>query len=261
MPYNFDRSQNHYYYNNKNSVPIIFIHGLGLNQSMWKPQIDFFKDNSFVTYDLLGHGKTPFSENILTMEKLANQLLVLIENLKIDKFHLIGFSIGALVAIEFATNYEKYLNSLTLISTTYKRSNDERQKVIDRVNLAKKNMPISQMAMKRWFSEDYLKKNPDLYEEFLITLNKEGVDQENFIKAYELFANYQDSPEKVKKIKTNTLIIAGSEDTGSTPNMSKNLNKDIQNSQYLEIKNGKHFTTIEYADEVNNAIMEHLNNA
>ena len=181
--------------------------------------------------------------------------------LKIDKFHLIGFSIGALVAIEFATNYEKYLNSLTLISTTYKRSNDERQKVIDRVNLAKKNMPISQMAMKRWFSDDYLKKNPDLYEEFLITLNKEGVDQENFIKAYELFANYQDSPEKVKKIKTNTLIIAGSEDTGSTPNMSKNLNKDIQNSQYLEIKNGKHFTTIEYADEVNNAIMEHLNNA
>ena len=43
--------------------------------------------------------------------------------------------------------------------------------------------------------------------------------------------------------------------------MSKNLNKDIQNSQYLEIKKGKHFTTIEYADEVNNAIMEHLNNA
>ena len=87
MPYNFDRNQNHYYFNNKKSIPIIFIHGLGLNQSMWKPQIDFFKNNSFVTYDLLGHGKTPFSENILTMKKLGNQLLVLIENLKIDKFH------------------------------------------------------------------------------------------------------------------------------------------------------------------------------
>ena len=121
MSYNFDRNQNHYYFNNKNSVPIIFIHGLGLNQSMWKPQIDFFKNNSLVTYDLLGHGKTPFGENILTMEKLANQLFVLIENLKIDKFHLIVFSIGALVAIEFTTNYEKYLNSLTLIATKSKR--------------------------------------------------------------------------------------------------------------------------------------------
>ena len=68
MTYNFDWSQNHYYFNNKNSTPIIFIHGLGLNQSMLKPQIDFFINNSLVTYDLLGHGKTPFSENILTMK-------------------------------------------------------------------------------------------------------------------------------------------------------------------------------------------------
>ena len=43
--------------------------------------------------------------------------------------------------------------------------------------------------------------------------------------------------------------------------MSKNLNKDIQNSKYVEIKNVKHLCTIEYADEVNNAIMKHINNA
>ena len=261
MPYIFDRSQNHYYFNNKNSVPIIFIHGLGLNQSMWKPQIDFFKNNSFVTYDLLGHGKTPFSENILTMEKLANQLLVLVENLKIDKFNLIGFSIGSLIAIEFASKYENYLNSLTLISTTYKRTAEERQNVIDRVNLAKKNMPISQMAMKRWFSDQYLEQNPELYDEFMKILNKKGIDQENFIKSYEVFANYQDNLENIKNIKTNTLIITGSDDPGSTPDMSKNLNKDIQNSTYVEIKNGKHLCSIEYADEVNNAIMKHINNA
>ena len=42
--------------------------------------------------------------------------------------------------------------------------------------------------------------------------------------------------------------------------MSKNLNKDIQNSKYVEIKKGKHLCTIEYADEVNNAIMKHINN-
>ena len=53
MSYNFDKNQNHYYFNNKNSLPIIFIHGVGLNQQMWKPQIEFFKDNSFITYDLL----------------------------------------------------------------------------------------------------------------------------------------------------------------------------------------------------------------
>ena len=60
------------------------------------------------------------------------------------------------------SKYENYLNSLTLISTTYQRTAEERQNVIDRVNLAKKNMPISQMAMKRWFSDKYLEKNPEL---------------------------------------------------------------------------------------------------
>jgi len=261
MSYNFDTDQNHYYFNNKNSLPIIFIHGVGLNQQMWKPQIEFFKDNSFITYDLLGHGKTPFKEPNLSMENFTDQLSNLVNNLKIDKFNLIGFSIGSLIAIEFASKYENYLNSLTLISTTYKRTAEERQNVIDRVNLAKKNMPISQMAMKRWFSDKYLEQNPELYDEFMNILNKKGIDQENFIKAYEVFANYEDNLENIKNIKINTLIITGSDDPGSTPDMSKNLNKDIQNSTYVEIKNAKHLCSIEYADEVNNAIMKHINNA
>ena len=133
MSYNFDTDQNHYYFNNKNSLPIIFIHGVGLNQQMWKPQIEFFKDNSFITYDLLGHGKTPFKEPNLSMENFTDQLSNLVNNLKIEKFNLIGFSIGSLIAIEFASKYENYLNSLTLISTTYQRTAEERQNVIDRV--------------------------------------------------------------------------------------------------------------------------------
>ena len=153
MSYNFDANQNHYYFNNKNSLPLIFIHGVGLNQQMWKPQIEFFRDNSFITYDLLGHGKTPFDKQELTMENFTNQLLSLVKNLETEKFNLIGFSIGSLIAIEFASKFENYLNSLTLISTTYKRTANERQDVIDRLNFAKKNMPISKIAMKRWFSD------------------------------------------------------------------------------------------------------------
>ena len=67
------------------------------------------------------------------MENFTDQLSNLVNNLKIEKFNLIGFSIGSLIAIEFASKYENYLNSLTLISTTYKRTAEERQNVIDRV--------------------------------------------------------------------------------------------------------------------------------
>ena len=42
--------------------PIIFIHGVGLTKEIWKPQINFFKNYNTLTYDLLGHGKTPLKK-------------------------------------------------------------------------------------------------------------------------------------------------------------------------------------------------------
>ena len=260
MSYNFDKDQNHYFFKNNKSIPLVFIHGVGLNQGMWKPQINYFKDETLLTYDLLGHGKTKYNKNTLKIEDFRFQLKSLLVNLNIQKINLVGFSIGALIAIDFASEHKKYLNSLTLIATTYKRTDEERQKVIDRLNLAKKNMPISKLAMKRWFSDKYLENNPTIYKEFMNILNKSGEDHENFIKAYDLFANYVDDETKVKKIDTNTLILTGSDDPGSTSKMSKELNNDIPNSKFIEIKGGKHLCSIEFADDVNNAIKEHIKN-
>ena len=44
------------------TIPIVFIHGVGLTKEIWKPQIDFFKDNNLLTYDLIGHGDTPLEK-------------------------------------------------------------------------------------------------------------------------------------------------------------------------------------------------------
>ena len=82
-------------------------------------------------------------------------------------------------------------------------------------------------------------------------LTKKPKDQKNFIKAYELFAHYKDDIEKIKKINTRTLVMTGSIDPGSTPEMSKNLSSDLKNSQYIEINKGKHLCSIECSDDVN----------
>ena len=95
MSYNFDKDQNHYFFKNNNSIPLVFIHGVGLNQSMWLPQIDYFKKKTLLTYDLLGHGKTPYNKSIINIEDFRSQLKNLLNNLKIKKINLIGFSIGS----------------------------------------------------------------------------------------------------------------------------------------------------------------------
>jgi pimeloyl-ACP methyl ester carboxylesterase len=227
---------------------------------MWTPQINYFKEYSTITYDLLGHGKTPFKKEEIKMKDYVDQLLSLTELLSVNKFHLVGFSIGSLIALNFAADFQKKINSLTLIATTYKRTEKQRQEVIDRVNLAKLNKPISQLALKRWFTDKYLEKNPKIYEEFMKILTKDAEDQKNFIKAYELFAYYKDNIEIIKKINTKTLVMTGSIDPGSTPEMSKKLSNDLNNSSYTEINNGKHLCSIECADDVSINIKKFIKN-
>ena len=78
--------------NKKN--PIVFIHGVGLTKEIWEPQINFFNDYSTLTYDLLGHGKTPLKKSKVTFEDFSRQLIRLIKDLDIKKIHLVGFSLA-----------------------------------------------------------------------------------------------------------------------------------------------------------------------
>ena len=48
--------------------PIVFVHGVGLAKEIWESQISFFKDYNTLTYDLLGHGKTPLNKSKITFE-------------------------------------------------------------------------------------------------------------------------------------------------------------------------------------------------
>ena len=260
MSQNFDLNQNYYLLNKKNSIPIVFIHGVGLDHQMWNDQTDYFNEYSTLTYDLLGHGKTPCNKEKLSLKDFSDQLLEILDYLKIEKIHLIGFSLGSLIALDFSSHFQKKVEKLILIGTTYKRSNVERSLVLDRYNQAKLNKPISKQALKRWFSDKYLEDNPQTFDLFTKILNKKPKDQKNFLKAYELFANHYDDFEAIKKIDRKTLVMTGSDDVGSTPAMSKELVKDLVNSTYIEIQNGKHLCSIECADDVNMKIKNFINN-
>ena len=251
MSQGFDLKGSYYSYRNKETIPSVFIHGVGLDQQMWKPQINSLNEFSTLTYDLLGHGNSELKNDEVTLNDFSNQLKSLLDFLNIKKINLIGFSLGSLIAIDFTLKFKEYLDTLTLMGTTYQRTDEERSKVLDRFEQAKLNKPISRQALKRWFSDKYLDDNPEIYSEFMNILNKEPKDHDNFLKAYKLFANHRDDIGSIKKIETKTLIMTGSDDPGSTVSMSKSLLKDLVNSKFVEVKNGKHLCSIECADEVN----------
>ncbi len=250
-----DANGTFYVLNKKQGIPIIFIHGVGLSHKIWESQINSF-DNTVLIYDILGHGKTPLNKTNLSFNDFSLQLLNLIDELKFQKIHLIGFSIGSLIARNFAVNYNDRLKSLTLLCSVFKRNREQQQIVNDRFELSKKNRILSKQALKRWFSDQFIERNPKIYEEITSMLKNNNMD--DFLKIYELFVKNEDK-EKFENINVKTLIMTGEFDIGSTPEMSKNLSQYIKNSIVKIIKKGKHLCSIECADDVNKSIKDHIN--
>ncbi len=251
----FGTSYSFHKVNEKN--PIIFIHGVGLTKEIWEPQINFFKKYNTLTYDLLGHGKTPLKKSQVSFEDFSDQLLNLINELSFSKIHLVGFSLGGLIARHFASKHSDRLSSLIIHGSIYKRTENQKRVVKNRFEVAKTEKPGSKhSAIRRWLSEDFIKKNPDVYKKIYSNLEKNN--PKDFLKCYEIFVNYIDDDSMLKNININTLITTGENDVGSTPEMSRNLNKMIQGSKFVEIKRGKHLCSIECANDVNITFKEFI---
>ena len=249
MTFGTTSSGTFYFFNKKEqSIPIVFIHGVGLTHEIWQPQLDFFKEYSTLSYDILGHGKTRLEKKEISFDDFSDQLIKLIDELKIEKIHLVGFSIGSLIARNFATKFNNRLQSLILLGSIYKRSEEQQRIVNERFNQAKKELKLSKQALTRWFTDEYLENNPNTYEKIVSILSANNM--ENFLKVYELFVVHKND-EDFEKIKAKTLIMTGEFDVGSTVKMSEELNKIIKDSRMKIINNGKHLCGIECADDVN----------
>ena len=154
-----------YVFNKKEqSIPVVFIHGVGLTYEIWQPQLDFFKNYSYLSYDILGHGKSSLTKQNINFDDFSEQLIELINELKIEKIHLVGFSIGSLIARNFAIKYGDRLQSLILLGSIYKRSEQQQKIVNERYEHAKRELKLSRQALKRCFTDTFVENNPDTYE-------------------------------------------------------------------------------------------------
>ena len=260
MPKTSDSLKTYYNYKKIDKKdPIIFVHGIGLTQEIWDQQIDYFKEYNTIVYDLIGHGKTPLNTKQITMKDFSNQLLKLINELNINKIHLVGFSLGSLIARDFASLHCDRLSSLTIFGTVYRRTEEEKRQVINRYEVMKLNKEITKKrALGRWFTEEFIKKNPLIYKKIYSMLDNNKY--ENWLKVYKLFVYHKDDDMSIKKIKANSLVVTGENDIGSKPKMSKEISKLILGSQFKTIKNGKHLCNIECAEVFNITIKEFIDN-
>ena len=246
----FDKNSTYFEHSlDLSSIPTVFIHGLGLDNTMWLPQKKYFHNKNVVFYDLLNHGRSQKGYKELKFNDFIDQLIELIGFLKIKKFNLIGFSLGALIAQHFTYIYYEEINKLIIIASVYKRSEIQKIKVKNRYEMALKGKSITVDSINRWFNPEYLKKNTDVYSYFYNILEMKNVD--DFLPAYKLFVESDDYALDYSNFQMPTLIMTGEHEIGSTPEMSKMLGKQINKSKIYIIPKAKHLASFEKSDLVN----------
>ena len=239
---------------------LILLHGVGLNQSIWAEQVKAFAPtHQIITYDLLGHGRSATASDKAALEDWAHQLEKLVEELKLERFSLLGFSFGGLIAQNFAAKHADRIEKLVLMSTVYDRSEAQKASVLSRLEVVKREGPHATIpaALSRWFSPQFAESHPDVMERYVMMLR--GNDATSFVSAYTCFATAdRDLVGILAKFNRPALIMTGELDTGSTPDMARKLAGVIPGAGYSIIAGGRHMMPVEMPDEVNSVLSRFL---
>ncbi len=100
-----------------NQAPILFIHGLGSSTLDWEHQISFFeKHYKTLSIDLRGHGQTLGSDGKYSISLFANDVVAFLNEQKV-KVHVVGISMGGLVAFQLAVDYPELVESMVIINS------------------------------------------------------------------------------------------------------------------------------------------------
>jgi 3-oxoadipate enol-lactonase len=240
-----------YYEESGAGVPMVFVHGFTLDHRMWLGQRDYFaKDYRVILHDMRGHGKSDAPQSNYSRGDRADDLKLMLDQLGIDKCHLVGLSMGGSTGIGFALEHQERLLSLTLVSTGAAGwSVGKKFKKVD--NLAKAEGYKAALDLWMDWALTWYRGKPEYAQ---ITRQMEEMVREHS-GAYwtdPKRGTYVTPPdlENVHKIKVPTLIMIGELDRVFVP-LAEQLNQKIAGSMLVKYPGVGHMINMEIPEKFN----------
>lgn len=98
--------------------PMFLIHGLGSSSRNWESQVNYFAEKyRVITYDLRGHGRSSKPPGPYSMHTFAKDAAALLTRLETAPAHVVGISMGGMIAFELAVHYPDLLRSLVIVNS------------------------------------------------------------------------------------------------------------------------------------------------
>jgi len=237
-------------------TPLVLVHGFLGSSEMWTLQIDFFKRNFRVLVPALpGFGKSNKVNSCNSIECMAKSILTTLEKKKIERFYLLGHSMGGMIAQEMVKLAGEKILKLICYGTGPRGNIPGRFETID---VSREKLKINGLKdtayriAKTWFLEEEKAKYFYLCEEAGKQTSIEATD--NGLVAMKSW----DGVKNLKNIKNETLIVWGDQDKAYNFNQIETLKDNIPNSDLKVIKGCSHNVHLERPDEFNIVVEEFL---
>lgn len=232
---------------------LVLLHGVGLDHTVWEPVIAELAGAFEVSaLDLLGHGSRPAAPASTSLADLADDVATRVAR----GSHVVGFSLGALVAQHLALHHPELVASLTLVSSVCRRTPREREAVLARLRAAEADFTASATAsLQRWYD------GTDVDEE---VVRRTGAtllanDAASFLACYRVFAtaDAEVAPD-LHRIGVPALAVTGELDPGSTPEMTHRLAESMPSCRAVVIPDARHMLPVQRPAELVSALTDFL---
>ena len=230
------------------AMPIVFLHGVGSDKSVWHPQLDYFGgQRRAIAFDYPGYGDSDPAPGGTTRDDYAAAILSAMSELGVERAHVCGLSLGGVIAIALHHAAPERCASLILADTFAKHPDG--QAIYQRSTAASGDM----RAMAEARTDVLLAQpiDPAVRAEVIETMA--NIDPAAFRIGAEAVWLADQAP-RAQAIRVPALVICGAEDTITPPALSHALVQIIPGARYEEIANAGHLTNLEQPDAFNAAV-------
>lgn len=193
----------------------MLIHGVGADGSSWDAIAPALASRfTVLRLDLRGHGRSGHIDGALTLDNFARDVVDVLDATNTPSAHIVGFSLGGMIAQALALDHASRVNRLVLLSAVAGRTKQERARVSDRLEILRTQgiAAITGAAKDRWFTDCFIARHPELVQERMEQLRANH--PESYAAAYTVFST-SDLGERLHGINCPTLVATGEHDVGS----------------------------------------------
>lgn len=246
---------------NPSAVWVTFIHGAGGSSSIWYKQIrDFREQYNVLLIDLRGHGKSKkhLSEKLkrYTFDSIGDEVIEVLNHLKIQATHFIGISLGTIVIREITERYPGRTLSMVLGGAVMKLN--VRGQILMRTGALFKSV-IPYLVLYKFFALVIMPRRKHRESRNLFINEAKKLYQKEFKRWFTLISQVNPllSFFRIKDSGIPTLYVMGSEDHMFLPSISK-LVKNHASSQLKVVQNCGHVVNIEQPEVFNSEVLRFL---